>query len=336
MPDKPVIGVTMGDPAGIGPEIVVKSLQTPHIYEMVKPLVIGDPSVMKEACRLFGKNLSLTIVDPENDEINPDPESMQLFKTSDLDFADVKPGNPDSACGKAVLASIENAVRLALQGWLSGITTAPINKDSLINAGCPFPGHTELLAAITGAHEVAMMLAGDKLRIILVTTHHAIKDIPGLLSQGLIAEKIMIAHKELQNFLEAPPRIAVAALNPHAGESGRFGKEEDEIISPAIEHCQKLGASVSGPFPPDAVFREAYEGKFDVVISMYHDQGLIPLKLVHFWDGVNITLGLKFPRTSVDHGTGYDIAWQGVARPDSMIKALEWAGRLAVRNSDEG
>ena len=180
-----------------------------------------------------------------------------------------------------------------------------------------------------------MMLAGDRLRVILVTTHHALKDIPGMLSKELIAEKIMIAHNELKKFLDSSPRIAVAALNPHAGESGRFGKEEDDIISPAIENCRKLGAEVSGPFPPDAIFREAYDGKFDVVISMYHDQGLIPLKLVHFWDGVNITLGLKFPRTSVDHGTAYDIAWQGVARPDSMIKALEWAGRMAVRNRNE-
>jgi 4-hydroxythreonine-4-phosphate dehydrogenase len=328
MDKRPIIGITMGDPAGVGPEVIVKALSNTDIYDEVNPVVLGDPEVMREACARFAKDRQIIQLESEEEGIVSEPGKILLIPVSKLDFKKVQPGRPDLACGKAALKYIEEAVRLALSGFIYGIVTAPVNKDSLMEAGSPFQGHTELLAAITGTKEYAMMLAGDRLKVVLVTTHHPLKEVPGLLTQELVAGKIMLVDRTLTPIVGAKPRIAVAGLNPHAGEAGRFGREEIEIIGPAVQECRQKGADVWGPFPPDAVFREAAEGSYDVVVCMYHDQGLIPLKLLHFWDGVNITLGLPFIRCSVDHGTAYEIAWQGKARPDSMLSALKWAGRL--------
>jgi 4-hydroxythreonine-4-phosphate dehydrogenase len=227
-------------------------------------------------------------------------------------------------------ASIAEAVRLALQGEVDAITTAPISKKALADAGYSYPGHTELLAELTGTQHYAMMLAGEKLKVVPVTIHCALRDVFRLLTTEKIVTAMRITHGALQEYFNLPqPRIAVAALNPHAGEGGLFGEEEGTLIAPALEQARTMGIDVSGPVPPDTLFYHAAAGRYDAVICMYHDQALIPLKLLHFDEAVNVTLGLPIIRTSVDHGTAYDIAGTGRANPASLVNALKMAAMMA-------
>jgi 4-hydroxythreonine-4-phosphate dehydrogenase len=239
------------------------------------------------------------------------------------------PGVLSADAGRAAYDAIVRAAADAMQGDVAALATAPINKEALRLAGLPWSGHTDLLAHLTGASRVAMMFFSDELRVVLATIHVPLAEVPRLLTQSLMEQTIALTALELPRFDKVPPRIAVAGLNPHAGEHGLFGREEETVIAPAIACCQAKGIDVSGPFPADTVFVRARKGEFDVVVACYHDQGLIPVKLVAFGRAVNVTLGLPIVRTSVDHGTAFDIAGQGVADAGSMIEAVLLAARLA-------
>ncbi|MCX5896450.1 MAG: 4-hydroxythreonine-4-phosphate dehydrogenase PdxA [Proteobacteria bacterium] len=325
----PLIGITLGDPTGIGPEIIVKALARTDVYGLCRPVVIGDAAILERELQHAASPLQINIIDDiKNSEYSSG--ILNLCAISRLDPRCVRYGHPDEDTGNAMGRYITHAVSLALQREIDALVTAPINKKSLQKAGYPYPGHTEMLAHLTRSDDVVMMLAGEKLRVSLVTIHCALSLVPKLLTVDTILKTILITDASLKNYFSlSSPRIAVAALNPHAGEEGIFGVEERVVIVPAIQQAQLKGVDVSGPFPPDTLFYHAARGKFDAVVCMYHDQGLIPLKLLHFADAVNITLGLPIIRTSVDHGTAYDIAGRGIADPTSLINAITVAAQMA-------
>ncbi len=326
----PLIGITMGDPTGIGAEIIIKALSAPQLYRRCRPVVFGDAAILEREKLLLKSGISINIIDEIKQAVFS-CGTLDVFSLSNLDPDTVAHGHPDRKTGKAMGSYIVRAVSMALQGELDAIVTGPINKKSLQEGGYPYPGHTEMLAHLTNTRDVVMMLAGEKLRVVLVTIHCAVKQVPRLITTDSIVKTILITAAGLQGYFAIPaPRIAVAALNPHAGEGGLFGSEEQKIIMPAINQAQKQGVNATGPYPPDTLFYYAARGKFDAVVCMYHDQGLIPLKLLHFADGVNITLGLPIIRTSVDHGTAYDIAGKGIADPSSLVSAITTAASMAV------
>lgn len=330
----PAIGITMGDPTGIGPEIIVKVLSDKSTFRFCRPMVLGDRNVMERAVTILNSTLKINeLRNVEEKEYKHD--TLNLLNLSEIKVAEIEYGAPTESCGKAMVKYIEEAVRLVVAGKIDAITTAPISKKALSDAGYSYPGHTELLAELTGSREYVMMLAGDRLKVVLVTIHCGLKEVFHLLNVEKIVATIRVTHSALIDFFgEKNPKIAVAALNPHAGEGGLFGKEEEEIILPAIKQAQRLGIEVEGPLPSDTLFYRAARGEYSAVVSMYHDQGLIPLKLLHFEDAVNITLGLPLIRTSVDHGTAYDLAGTGKANPLSLLNALKLAARMvAHRNS---
>lgn len=288
---KPRIGVTVGDPAGIGPEIARKAAADASVRAVCEPVLYG-PS---------------------------DPDPLSAFE----------PGILSAAAGRAAYDAILEAVADASADELAAIVTAPINKEAFALAGLPWRGHTDLLAELTGAPRVAMMFYADALRVVLATVHIPIADVPRALTRDLVEGVIELTASELPRFGYSSPRIAVAGLNPHAGEHGVIGREDDEVLRPAIEAMRAGRIRVDGPFPADTVFVRAARGDFDVVIACYHDQGLIPVKLLAFGRAVNVTLGLPIVRTSVDHGTAFDIAGKGVADPSSLIEAIKLAARLS-------
>ncbi|OEU65687.1 MAG: 4-hydroxythreonine-4-phosphate dehydrogenase PdxA [Desulfobacterales bacterium PC51MH44] len=331
MPDRrPIIGITMGDPVGIGPEIILLSLCNPLIYEACRPLVIGDSRILEAAKKCIQSRLQLeSIKDPDAGTYKFG--LVDVLNLSDLDPDQTSWGKPTVQTGRAMVSYITVAIDMATEGRIAAIVTCPINKMAMQIAGFRYNGHTELLAERTKSDDFAMMLAGNRLRVVLVTIHVPLKDVPAILSKQKILHTIRLTGQALcERFGLKDPRIAVAGLNPHAGEEGMFGDEEKNIILPAIHAAGNEGFDVSGPFPPDTIFYHAAKGDYDAVISMYHDQGLIPFKLLHFNDGVNTTLGLPIIRTSVDHGTAYDIAGTGIADPGSLIAALDMAARQAV------
>jgi len=326
----PLIGITMGDPTGIGAEIIIKALSASQLYRRCRPVVFGDAAILEREQLLLKSGISINIINEIKQAVFS-CGTLDIFSLSNLDPDTVAHGHPDRKTGKAMGSYIVRAVSMALQGELDAIVTGPINKKSLQEGGYPYPGHTEMLAHLTNTRDVVMMLAGEKLRVVLVTIHCAVKQVPRLITTDSIVKTILITAAGLQGYFAIPaPRIAVAALNPHAGEGGLFGSEEQKIIIPAINQAQKQGVNATGPYPPDTLFYHAARGKFDAVVCMYHDQGLIPLKLLHFADGVNITLGLPIIRTSVDHGTAYDIAGKGIADPSSLVSAITTAASMAV------
>jgi len=329
--DAPLIGITMGDPAGIGPEIIVKALADNVIYDVCRPVVLGDPSVLASVLSTVSREISLNVI------ANPSEAmavcgKIDLLALSNLKREAFQAGKPTVAGGKAMVAYIFKAVEMIQKGELGAMVTCPISKVLMHQAGHKYDGHTQLIAHLTNTDEYVMMLAGERLRVALVTIHCSLKEVPAILSTDLVHKTIAIASKALrEDFGLENARLAVAALNPHAGESGLFGTEEDKIIGPAIRMAKDQGCQVSGPFPPDTLFHKAASGQFDAVIAMYHDQGLIPLKLLHFSDAVNVTLGLPIIRTSVDHGTAYDIAGTGRADASSLKAAIKLAASM-VRN----
>lgn len=287
------IGITLGDPRGIGAEVIQKSLALSQIQNLAEFVIYGDS------------------------------ENKAVFEWDDI------------SAGHAVVACLEEAVRDALSGKIDAMVTGPLSKKSLEAAGYSWPGHTEFLAEKTGGHKVVMMMASPKLKISLVTIHLPLKEVPQKISEEKISDTVRITFESLQKYWGlANPRVAVCALNPHAGEEGVLGREEIEIIGPALEKLRKQGYALVGPCVPDAVFHQAYEGSFDAVVCMYHDQGLIPFKMLHFRDGVNVTLGLPIIRTSPDHGTAFDIVGKGVADPSSMIAAIELAVEMSRRRQE--
>ena len=316
------LAISLGDLGGIGPEVTLKALSKVRIE---RPVVLyGDASTVgatKERLRL---RLRLR-------EGAPQDRGVYLHSLTDLTAREVKPGKPTAQAARSTLAHLTAAVDDTFAGRCAALVTAPIHKERLAKIGFAYPGHTEFLAARTHARRFAMMLAGEKLRVVLVTIHCALADVPSRLSPSGVREKIELAHDAMRRWYgKSNPRIAVLGLNPHAGENGIFGDEEGRIIAPAIASARRRRIRVEGPFAADGFFGHA-AANYDAVVCMYHDQGLIPLKLLHFWDGVNVTLGLPIIRTSPDHGTADDIAGKGVADPRSMMAAIRYADAFARR-----
>ncbi|NDY43293.1 4-hydroxythreonine-4-phosphate dehydrogenase PdxA [Dissulfurirhabdus thermomarina] len=320
----------MGCPAGVGPEVVLKAFaRRPGWRGRRAPVVLGDPGVLRRTAAALGLPFR---PHPWRPGDAPPAGAIPVVEVTRLGPGDFRTGTPNAATGAASHAYVLEGLRRIRAGELSGIVTAPISKLGLRLAGIPFPGHTEILADFTGCRRYAMMLSGRRLRVVLCTIHCALAEVPGRLDTGRVLETIRLADQALRcDFGLERPRVAVAGLNPHAGEAGMFGDEEERIIGPAVAAARAEGIDASGPHPPDTVFYLASRGRFDVVVAQYHDQGLIPLKLLHFRDGVNVTLGLPLVRTSVDHGTAYDIAGTGAADPSSLLAAVATA-RTMVRH----
>lgn len=327
---KPIIGITMGDPSGIGPEIIIKALGDPAVYKKCRPFVIGNELILRKTAGSLGIDIDIA-KNPDLKQFSPDKDRIALIDpdSSTLEFS---PGVPTITGGKSVGRYIEEAAKMALRGDIDAITTAPINKENLKSAGYSFPGHTEFLASLSKTREFAMMLVGGPLRIIFVTIHEPIANVPGLIKKEKVLSCIRLLSREMkQLFGIDSPRLGIASLNPHGGENGLFGKEEQNEILPAIQMAKREGITIDDLNSPDALFYKAYQGKYDAVVVMYHDQGLIPLKMIAFKKSVNLTLGLPFIRTSVDHGTAYDIAGKGIADPSSLKEALFLASDLAQK-----
>ncbi|WP_457576407.1 4-hydroxythreonine-4-phosphate dehydrogenase PdxA [Desulfomarina sp.] len=323
-----IIGITMGCPAGIGPEIIVRYFEQRRPDSRFRPVVLGDPGILQKCCNELDSKLRPVLWQPSLDI----PEhAIPVLALSKLPSDTLEWGRPTQSTAKAMVSYIKKGVELVQNSQLDAICTCPISKDALQNAGYTWPGHTEMLADLTGSPQYAMMMAGKKLRVTLVTIHCALKEVPVLLSIHAVLKLIRLTSQSLKkDFGITSPRIAVAGLNPHSGENRLFGDEEDLLIHPAILQAKEEGIDVNGPFPPDTIFFTAAEhGNYDTIICMYHDQGLIPFKLLHFHDGVNVTLGLSIVRTSVDHGTAYDIAGKGIARCDSLMEAVQLASEIS-------
>lgn len=314
----PPLAVTMGDPSGIGPEIVVAALARTSPVERRGMLVVGDVARLRVAAQIQGIDISIS------EKEGADVQVLQVGAVAeDLAF-----GQISAEAGALSYAYVQTAIQHALAGEVSAVVTAPINKEAWSLAGIGFADHTSALVELTGAEHHAMMLATDELRSVLVTTHLSLRDAIDSLTPESILETITVAHVDLVSQGIQRPKIAVAALNPHAGESGLFGREELDVIAPAIATAREAGIDASGPFPADTIFMRARRGEFDAVIAMYHDQGLIPIKLLGIDDGVNVTLGLPIIRTSVDHGTAMEIAGTGRASGESLLYAIKSARRL--------
>lgn len=330
-PNKPLLGITMGDPAGIGPEVIAKALAGISLRRVCRPIVIGSFPVMEQMIRSL--RLKLRVVRVEGHEAAaPRATDVAVLDPLEKPLGKFPRGVAAPETGAVSVRFIKKAVELAQLGCIDGIVTAPINKEAINMAGCHFPGHTELLADLTKTQESGMMIVGGPLKIMFATTHVAIKDLPSLLTQDKIEQAIRLAHLALKDlFGMKKPRVGVAALNPHAGEHGLFGDEEARVILPAARAAQAQGIRASDPLPADTLFGKAARGEYDAVVALYHDQGLIPLKLVAFGTCVNLTVGLPIIRTSVDHGTAFDIVGKGIADPGSLIQAITLAARLTKK-----
>jgi 4-hydroxythreonine-4-phosphate dehydrogenase len=321
---RPIIGITMGDAAGIGPEVIVKALTMRETHEICRPLVIGNAKALTRAVKATGVAVKLRVVD-DVQEAMFEFGVLDVLDLKNLDLPSIEVGTVNRASGRAAVEFVEKAVDLALNHEIHAIATAPLNKEAINLAGYHYQGHTEILAHLTKTRNYAMMLAAGSLRVIHVTTHVSLREACDLIDKERVLKTIVLAHETLTSMGITNPRIAVSGLNPHAGESGLFGGEELNHITPAVQEATALGINAQGPLPPDTVFLKAADNAFDVVIAMYHDQGHIPVKLLGFDRGVNITLGLPIIRTSVDHGTAFDIAGTGVANPTSMMEAIKMA-----------
>ncbi|HZC19499.1 MAG TPA: 4-hydroxythreonine-4-phosphate dehydrogenase PdxA [Rubrobacteraceae bacterium] len=329
--DRPLVAVTMGDPAGIGPEIVAKTLAEPGFHDEKKALVVGDLTILDRAIRLLELPLHSNVVN-QPEEALFEPGTVDVLATSDLP-EDLPFGELDARAGEAAYRYVEKAIALALAGSADAVATAPLNKEAMHLAGFQYPGHTEILAQLTNTKDYAMVLVAEELRVIHVSTHVSLREAIGRVTRERELTVIRLAQGTLRKIGVAKPRIAVAGLNPHAGENGLFGDEDSERIAPAVADAVGEGIDVSGPWPPDTVFSRARKGNFDMVVVQYHDQGHIPIKLLGFETGVNLTVGLPFFRTSVDHGTAFDIAGTGEADHTSMRAALDLARILAQPES---
>jgi 4-hydroxythreonine-4-phosphate dehydrogenase len=333
---KPII-ITMGDPTGVGPEIIIKALLNGAFDALSRPLLVaGDVGVLQRAAMVFDhRTKSRTEDQSATITLQIGERQLAVQSLSKLPTKQLAYGKPDIACGGAMARYIDWAADQCLSGEAAAMVTAPINKAAIRAAGIQFPGHTELLADRCGVKRVVMMLAGKRLKVCMVTTHIPLDQVSGHLNRDAILDTIRITDSALRrDFGLKRPRLAVLALNPHAGENGLFGDEESLLIAPAIAAAHAEGIDASGPHSADTLFHFAVQGHYDAVICMYHDQGLIPLKLLHFDDGVNVTLGLPIIRTSVDHGTAYDIAGTGSASCASLIAALQMAEQMGSLNRD--
>jgi len=323
------LAMTVGDAAGIGPEIVVKL----HAKGLSAPCVVyGDTGALRRACARLDLSLNIVELAPEDKLLGDFQQPGHLFvrATTPALPEDLAFGVVDPRAGQAAVQALHDAIDDALAGRVRAIVTAPLNKESMHAAGIDFPGHTEILAQRTQTPHVAMMLVNDQLRVMLVTIHIALSEVSSSLNTELELRTIQLAHAACRGMGMTSPRVAVAGLNPHAGEQGKFGREDLDIIAPAIAQARAQGIDASGPWPGDTVFMRARLGEFDICVAQYHDQGLIPIKYLGIDEGVNVTVGLPFVRTSVDHGTAFDIAGQGIADPSSLLTAFELAIKLTA------
>ena len=328
MDPRPVIALSGGDPAGVGPEIIVRALEGGELHGQARIVVLGDPGIMAKAIDLLGSRAGLNqIEDPEQGLFAPG--TIDLIPCSAVDPVGHRFGVSGRACGEAAFQAVVRAVELIKAGRAEALATAPLAKASLHRAGHKYPGHTELLAQLTDGSAPVMCLAGPKLTVTLVTTHLPLREVPDKIGFHKIVRTVSLTADLMTRLGRENPAIGVCGLNPHAGEQGLFGKEDQEIVAPAVEECRRKGLRVSGPEPADTLFVRALRGEFQAVVAMYHDQGLIPLKLLHFDNAVNTTLGLPLIRTSVDHGTAFDIAGAGRADPASLVAAIRMAAALA-------
>ena len=328
---KPILGITMGDPAGSGPEIVVKALSLKEIYDICRPVVIGDAACMQEAVDIVGWTGKIHPVQEVSASLF-EPGTIDVLDLKNADMRSIVRGQVNTIAGKAAYDYIEKGTQLALAGETNAIVTSAINKEALNNAGYHYDGHTELLAHLCGVDEVCMMLVGGGLRVTHVSTHCSLQDAINRARKKRILTVIRLTYAAMRRIGITEPRIAVAGLNPHAGEGGLFGREEIEEIEPAIKEAQAEGIDVVGPIPGDTVFFRMLNDQYDVVVVMYHDQGHIPLKTHGFYEGVNITLGLPIIRTSVDHGTNFGKAGKGTANPQSLIEAIKLAAIMSSQS----
>jgi 4-phospho-D-threonate 3-dehydrogenase / 4-phospho-D-erythronate 3-dehydrogenase len=324
----PRIGITMGDPAGIGPEVVLKAVAEEEIRRACIPVIIGDAQLLAHTARTLDLQSGYDIV--RADEDFPEHSEPVIYHLDNISGF-IEPGIESGAAGKAAGGYIEAAVELCAAGSIDAVATAPINKRALFLGGYSFPGHTEFFAHLTGAEEYAMAFVAGNLRIVLLSTHVPLAEAIRLVERDRIVKRINLTNRELQRWGLERPRIAVAALNPHGAEGGLFGVEEASEIIPAIDACRRDDINVQGPFSADTVFLRASRGEFDGVIACYHDQAMIPVKCLSFGEAVNVTLGLPFIRTSVDHGTAFDIAGKGLAEHSSMVAAIKLAAELSTR-----
>lgn len=334
---RPIIGITMGDPAGIGAEIIAKAFSREEIYSVCRPIVIGDSGCLKKGIRVASVKLEVHPVRDVKEAIFKFG-IVDVIDLKNVELAKLKMGKPQPMGGRAAVDFVKKAVELAMSGEISAMATAPVNKEAVNMAGMPFKGHTELLAELTGAKRYAMMLINGPLRIAHVSTHVSLREACDMVSKERILEVLEMVADASSWFNLEKARIAVASLNPHAGEGGLFGLEEIKEIIPAVKTAQGKGMNVKGPIPADTVFTRALRGEFDFVIAMYHDQGHIPVKLMGLEKGVNLTLGLPIIRTSVDHGTAYRRARLrlGTANPTSLIEAIKLAASLVKRRKEKG
>ena len=325
---RPLLAITMGDPAGIGPEVVLLALADPATYALCRPLVIGDRRILERAAAWVGAAPVFDLVE-EPRAGRYAPGAITLLDLRNAPPEDCPVGQMSASAGRAAVEYVERACDLALANTVDAVVTAPLNKAAMHLAGYNYPGHTELLAARTGAGRVSMLLVAPQLRVVHVSTHVALSEAIRRVTPERVGETIDLAHESCVALGIPRPRIAVAGLNPHAGEGGIFGDEEARAIWPAIVAARARGLDVSDPQPPDTVFLRATRGAFDIVVAMYHDQGHVPMKLLAFDSGVNVSVGLPIIRTSVDHGTAFDIAGTGRANPSSMREALRVAVQMA-------
>lgn len=341
MQEKPILGITMGDPSGIGPEITIKTLMKKHIYDICRPVVVGDALVMRKACEMLGHPELKVIPVSSIKECRFEYGAIEVYDLQNVDVAKLKIGQVDAMSGAAAFTSVQKVIELALAGEIDATITNPLNKEALNLAGYHYSGHTEIYADLTHTKDYSMMLAEGELRVVHVSTHVSLRQACDLVKKERVLKVIHLADDACKGLGITNPRIAVAGLNPHSGENGMFGTEEIEEITPAIEAAQAEGIDVCGPVPPDTLFSKALGGMYDIVVAMYHDQGHIPVKVIGFKyvstqkhknkiEGINVTLGLPIIRASVDHGTAFDIAGKSIADETSLVTAIEYAQKIAI------
>jgi len=336
---KPIIGITMGDPAGIGPEVAAKTLARKEIYDICRPVIIGDTNAMRQAIQIAKVKLKARSIS-EIAEAKFEFGTMDVFDLKNVDMSQLEHSKISAMAGEAAFQAVKKVIELALEKKIAATVTGPIHKESINLAGHHFAGHTEIYAHFTNTKDYAMLLVSENLRVIHVSTHVPVRQACDLVKKERILKVIHLLHNALKQFGFQSPRIGVAGLNPHASDGGLFGWEEENEIIPAIQEAQALGIQIEGPLPPDILFPKAKGGCYDGCVAMYHDQGHIAFKFDGFiWScetgsmatvkGVNITLGIPIIRVSVDHGTAFEIAGLGIASPDSLIMAIEYAAKMA-------
>jgi 4-hydroxythreonine-4-phosphate dehydrogenase len=325
---EPIIAITMGDAAGVGPEIILKIFLGPETVNR-KLLVVGDLVILEKVKEQLGYEGILLNGISSFEQAQWEPNTVNVWDLKLLSLKGFEPGKVSREAGNAAFQYLIEAIRMANEGLIAAVVTAPINKEALHLAGHHFAGHTEIFAAYTNTKDYAMLLYDQKFSVIHISTHIPLADAISSLNQARVETVIQLAEETMKKILGRSPRIAVAGLNPHAGENGLFGTQEINILIPVIENMKAKGMDVSGPHAPDTIFLKALHGAHDIVVAMYHDQGHIPMKLLGFDTGVNVSVGLPIIRTSVDHGTAFDIAWKGIAKNDSLLKAIYLAEQLA-------